>query len=507
MAMTSSGGRSRRRLPFPPPSWRHSSWQRQVWARTAELARPRFVFLNAGRGAGKDIVAIRCVLRDALKWYAIQRGRIQRGEQLARLNPIVKVWVLAPQEDNIKQTWEDWKGELRALAEEWAPIVGIEGTETDWLFKEVIRERKLILFGRGQIEIEKRLTSTKNALRGPGVDLCHWTEFATETVPGELERAFLAELPGTMTRAGRLGRAYMTTTPKGPEGGFYQEMVKRFGDGAVQAVADGELLSEDGLNYYHHVTSFANEFFTPEQVEQIRAEAADGWLYEQERLGKFVIGESGGERAFKREWVEKCLRSRREDRKGKFRRFTCGVDIARFGHDETAFVVVDDETGDVVRVEFARGRSGAEIVEDLKRLHGEFPGIEFFVDSTGHRGYIADFAPSWLHLTETQFSREKEKWVGGLRMLLQMGRLGIPDPEAMPGLSGEEKEALRKLIKQVLHYIKVVKNSGGIDFRHPPGEHDDGVDGLMLASMRLAARLQETLGAEGTKKSLGRLVL
>lgn len=41
---------------------------------------------------------------------------------------------------------------------------------------------------------------------------------------------------------------------------------------------------------------------------------------------------------------------------------------------------------------------------------------------------------------------------------------------------------------------------------HPPGEHDDGVDALMLATMRLARRMQETLGAASTKQAVGKLV-
>ncbi len=289
----------------------------------------------------------------------------------------------------------------------------------------MVRENKLIVFGRGELEIEKRLTSTRDALRGPGVDLVHWTEFATETSLGELDRAFRGELPGTLTRAGRLGRVYTTTTPKGPMGGYWEELVRRFGSEAFTDVTDGELLSADGLSFYVHATSFENEFLTPEQRIQIEAEKTNGWLYEQERLAKFVIGDLGGEKAFARAWVEKCLVGSTPVRDG-FRQIIFGVDIARFGEDETCYVGVDDSSGDVVRVEFHKGRSGADVVEDLKRLYGEFPGCQFFVDSTGHRGYIADFAPSWLPFTETHFARQKEKWVGGLRMLFQTRRSQLP---------------------------------------------------------------------------------
>ena len=492
-------------LEFPPPGWMHAAWQRRVWDKTRDLVRPSIIFMNAGRGAGKDIIAIRCILRDALKWYERQKRRKASGEERATLNPLVKVWVVAPQENNIKQTWEDWKGELRDLAACWGPPCGFGDSETEWLFREVVRENKLIVFGRGELEIEKRLTSTRDALRGPGVDLVHWTEFATETSLGELDRAFRGELPGTLTRAGRLGRVYTTTTPKGPMGGYWEELGRRFGGEAFTEVTDGELLSADGLSLYVHATSFENEFLTPEQRIQIEAERTNGWLYEQERLARFVIGDLGGEKAFARAWVEKCLVGSTPAREG-FRQIIFGVDIARFGEDETCYVGVDDSSGDLVRVEFHKGRSGADVVEDLKRLYGEFPGCLFFVDSTGHRGYIADFAPSWLPFTETHFARQKEKWVGGLRMLFQTGRLRIPSPEAHPGLDGVSRAAVRKLLHQVVSFVRVVRQNGGIEFRHPPGEHDDGVDALMLATMRLAKRMQETLGAKGTKQAVGKLV-
>lgn len=492
-----------------------SAWQRRVWRATADLSKPRFIYLNAGRGAGKDIIAVRCVLRDALRWYSLQKRRRAAGRMRLALNPLVKIWVAAPQDHNLTQTWDDYRGALMELAAEWGPQAGFDSTETDWLFREIVREGKIVLLGRGEIEIEKRITSTRNALRGPGVDLCHWTEFASENTPGEIQRAFHEELPGTMTRSGRLGRFYGTTTPRGPMGSFWDELALRFGDDAIrdagQAVAshDGEfveLKSNDGLYYYGVTDSYANEFLSPEQREAIRAESANGWLYEQERKAQFVIGDLGGDRAFERWWVEKCMIRERAARDG-FRRVWWGVDIARMGTDETVHLGIDDVSGEILRIEVHSKRTGPEIIEDLKRLHNEYPGSTFFVDSTGHRGYIADFAPSWLPIVETQFSREKEKWVGGLKMLLQMGKIRIPDPERCAGLEGQEREALRKLLKQVFAFVRIVKQNGTIVYSHPQGEHDDCVDALLLASMRMAERLQETLGAAGTRRAIGKIVV
>jgi hypothetical protein len=497
-------------LAFPPASWVFSSWQREGWEATRKLDKPVYIDYVAGRGAGKDILAERCALRDILKLYGLKKQRQARGELREVLNPLVSAWVIAPQENNLKQAWEDWKGMLSSLAKEWSPSVGFGENERDWLFREVVRENMIVLFGRGEIEIQKRLTSTRDALRGPGVDVVHSTESSVETVPGEFDRAYKEELPGTMTRAGRLGRIYFSASPKGPFGGYYADLDRRYGVGVATA-HDSEafkrtVFSKDGLSMIRRATSFDNELLSKEQVSQIEAERANGWMFEQERLGLFVVGDLGGERAFERAWVEKCIVGMRPAREG-WRQIVFGVDIARLGDDETCYLGVDDETGDVVRVEFYKKRTGTEVVADLERLEREFPGAVFYVDSTGHRGYIADFAPSRLSIHETQFSRQKEKWVGGLKMLLQMGKLRIPDPDTFAGLTAQEKECLRKLIRQLLIFVRTVKQSGTVVYGHPAGDHDDGADALILATMRMATRLQETLGAKGTKDKMRGLVI
>lgn len=486
--------------------WHFAPWQARVWRRTRRLEAPRFVFLSAGRGAGKDILAIRSILRDALKLYGRKKRRLARGEMREVLNPLVKVWVLASAQGHLDQAWADWRGELEALARYWAPLSGFEPHETSWLFREVVRERSYILFGRGELEIEMRVTSTKDNLRGPGVDLVHWTEFAMERTTGELHRAFRTELQGTITRAGRLGRVYTTTTPKGPHGGYYDELIKRFQGVRFQDVQCDGVFSGDGLSYYHHAEWHENDLLTPEQVAMIEAEKVYGWQYDQERLARFVIGDLGGSAAFKREWVSKCMVDFLTQRDG-YRQILFGVDIARFGDDFTAYVGIDDSSGEIVHVERHAKKTGADIVADLQRLHSQYPGAHFYLDSTGHRGYIADFAPSWMPLTETQFSREKEKWVGGLTMLLQMGRIRIPDPETCGGLSGEMRDGLRQLLKEMLAFVRVVKSSGGIEFAHPPGENDDVLDALMMAVMRLAARMQETMGPDRTRDAIGSLIV
>jgi hypothetical protein len=511
------------KLPFPPPTWQWSEWQRGVWRDTAKLELPKSIWMNCGRGAGKDIIAIRCIIRDAMKLWQRKKRQAQAGKHVP-MNPIVKIWVVAFQDANLDQTWADWNGELKHLAEQWGAVSGYEATETDWLFREIVREGKIVLFGRGEIEIEKRLVYTRGALRGQGVDFVHWTEHAHEQFPGMFLRGLKDELQGTITRAGRLGRMYSTTTPREPDEPYAVELKTRFGNDVLD-VANGSARSANGLDVYYSFDSYSCEFLEPWQVTQIRAEEADGWRYERERLARFVVGDLGGELVFDRAWIEKCLYQKRaEPARPKaavdeleewqrarmprrhvvaFRPRTCGVDIARFGEDETAYFVIEEwdeppvptakasgPCAVIVHAELHRKLPGQEVVADLKRLHDEW-GCDYVVDETGHRGYIADFAPSWLNFTATQFGRHKEKWVTGLKMLLQMGRLFIPDPETSEGLDDAVRDALRKLIKQLCQYTKTVRGSGAIEYSHPSGGHDDAVDGCMLGCMRIIERIQE----------------
>lgn len=562
------GNGGRLELPFPPGFWGWSRFQRRVWNATLDLDRPKLIVLTFGRGAGKDVVADRCMIRDLIALWGRKKKQLaaaERGDAGARAmvtNPMVAGWLIAPADANLAQTRDDWNGELRRLARHWGTMAGYEEENTEWLFRRTVRDQQWTLFGEGEIEVGERLSSTKNALRGPGIDLVKWTEFAMETSPGEIGRAWKEELRGTTTRAGRLGRIYLTTTPKGPFGEFHEEMRRLFGEDVFE-VADGvegrvlrewegagrpagwrdeatgarvvegvvegawgERWSEDGLGVFFQGDSFCCEYLTEDQEALIRGEAG-GWEYVQERRARMVIADMSGDAAFGRKDVEKCvvpappvgsavaspaeddrLAHRRPAGRGpRFRRIRVGVDIARFGDDFTVYCGVDIDTGEIVYLERKKHADGQEVVSDLERIAGMFPGCEFLVDDTGHRGYVSDFAPRSMNITGTQFSRAKEKWVGGLKMLFQMGRLRIPDPERYPGLSPEMRAALRELLKEVLSFQRVVKQSGAVEYRHPKGMHDDCVDALMLGTMEMAGELRGKVDAKGNWDKVARAMV
>ena len=522
-------------LEFPLKAWRWSRWQRDVWNATRDLDLPSKVFLNAGRGAGKDIVSIRCILRDALKLYSEKkRATMEGGDSRwvgVSMNPVVKIWVVAPGDDNLAQVWDDWRGELRAIAREWGAVAGHDENDHEWFFREIVREGKYVVFGTNEIVIERRLTVTKGALRGAGVDFTHWTEFALQTAPGQLFRAYRQELQGTRVRAGRQGRLYATTTPYEPEGVFHEELVKAIGEDVTE-IENAGAMSEDGLTYYHSVDSFANDFLTETQRKEIESERADGWIFERERLARFVIGDKGGEKVFPREWIEGCLHapaerptamredkewvlvagSRTAEREERLRmvprRIQGGCDIARLGNDATWLLPIDQDTGEILTARVLRKETGPAVISAMEQVSGDFPQTQWHVDDTGHRGYIADFAPKKLKIVAHQFSRAKEKWVNALRILLETGRLRIPDPKRCAWMTPGEKAAMELLIKELLNFVKIVNpKTNAVEYRHPNGMTDDGVDALMLGSMGISEMLPGRKDLKEVKRKVGRIMI
>ena len=466
--------------PFPPPHWLFSEWQREVWNETLDLGLPKTIWMNCGRGAGKDILAIRCVIRDALKLY-LEKKNAPKVRGLV-LNPIVKVWLLAPSDHALVQTRRDFEGELRDLAAAW------ELPDED-LWHHHRRDCSFSIFGKSEIEIHYQVTSRKDSLRGPGVDLCLYTEFAAET----REAAFREELKGTLTRAGRLGRLYAYSTPKGPQGLFYEEC-KRVagGEHELAKVQNRMIRSEDGLEIYAHADSLQNDFLTDHQRAQIAAEKVDGCIYDQERGAKFVVLDKGGSVVYPREIIAKNFAHRPPDKRG--RNYVVGVDISRLGDDWTVFVVLDYDAKAVVRVERYQKTTGPEIVSHMERIAKELGqgGTEFLMDATSHQAFIKDFCPRYLRVTELKvYDKDKERMVLGLRFLMDLGKVTLPDPDRWPFKSEAERDAAKVMHKELLQFTKVVDSRGRIRYSAPPGAHDDTVCALYQACDPIARSLMQ----------------
>lgn len=506
-------GKGRRRaavrLAFPPRSWEFSRWQRDVWNATLDWRRVPLVLLCAGRGAGKDILAIRCGIRDLLALYEYRTSGQEERENPKIKNivrkPLVHGLICAPSEHALKQTLEDFEGTLKALESEW-------GLEEGTLFKHHVREKKWSIFGRGLIEVKYQVTTRKDSLRGPGYDVVLYTEFATET----REDAYLRELKGTVTRAGRLGRVYAYGSPKGPQGLLWREAAAVFeggqeGERRLREFENGMHVHESGLRMFAHATSFLNDYLTQQQKESIRAEElVDPDGFAQERLARFVHLSIGHRAVYARELVERCLRPMspvaKDERERGRRKISVGVDVARLGTDRTVFVGVDEGTAEIVLIESFAETVGTEIVEHMVRIAGMFgrQNVEFQLDATSHQAFLADFLPAGirceLHHMQGRQSRSKEHLVLGLRTLMAMGRAWIPSPDASPGMPDGMREEVRSLISEVLQFQRFVSGDGSAGYSHPPGGHDDRVSAWMLAMAPVADDVRKPSAAEQERR-------
>lgn len=462
-------------LPFPPPWWRFSRWQRDLWNATLDPVRPSKVWINAGRGAGKDIIAIRMALRDAFASY--QRKKRARGAEV--LNPLVKGWIVAPSEKALTQTKADFHGELLDLEKRW-------GLPRGKLFRHHKRGGFWSIFGPGEIEFHYLLTSREDALRGPGVDVCLYTEFASET----REAAYTVELNGTLNRAGRDGRAYLYSTPKGETGLFWREVKRVCGsEERLRKVEDGSVLSEDGNELYVHATAFANGFLTTVQRERIEAERATGSVFEQERLAKFVVLTASAGEVYPRHEVEKCFVRVAPPRS---RNVVVGVDLGFEGADDTVFASVDFESGFLFDIEFHAKMSGPAKVERIRQLRDEHGfSTEFIMDATSQQSMLGDWVPVHVRLTPLKvYDREKERLVLNARHLMQIGRVKIPDPDRFEFRDERQQAAFRKLVKQLLQFQRTVSRLGVVKYGHPAGEHDDGAVAWYMALDPIARSLK-----------------
>ncbi len=479
----------RKRLKFPPRSWQMSPWQSDAWRETENLEDLKKIHFVCGRGAGKDIAVIRLVLRDALKLYGKKREQKRLGQLPSELNPIVKIWVIAPSDDNLAQPWADWKGALDSLAIEWGEESGHDPSDHSWLYREIIRENKYILFGAGEIEIEKRLSSTKNALRGPGVDIVHWSEFAIQTSSGELITAYTMDLPGTITRAGRLGRVYTTTTPLDDGSDWAMLMRQEVGEEFKEV---RNQFRRFGRVAYCNADSFSNTFLTQDQLDSIQMEKVRGESFERERLGLVVDVQESMESVFPLTEIKKNYITQPIKRKGSFRSISCGLDVARLGGDSTVATDVDVETIQILRVRAWQKTTGPEIIniiESTARNYG-IPNVEIQIDETSHQAYLQDWVPDAIRVMPRKFyENEKARLILNLLFLLQIGKLKIPHPDEYPFANEDERAGIRLLVSQLIQFRKVVTSQKKVKYQAPGRMHDDAVISLALAVYPIAEQI------------------
>ena len=286
-----------------------------------------------------------------------------------------------------------------------------------------------LLLRNGSVIYSLPAGKTGDFVRGYTLDLLIVDEAAYV-----LERVWTSILPmvAVSFKSRGLGRVILLSTPQGKRGYFYD----CFGD--------------DGFRKWH-VSALdcgrLDKGFLERERRRLTASQ-----FAQEWLGEFV---DDYQQFFKTELVRRCMTLKSWDgvRRGVY---YLGVDVARYGRDETAFVVVEssgfgvDERLRVVLVEVSRCASVVDTVGRCLALDGRFGFRRLFIDDTGVGGGVTDFLQERLgrkvvglnnasKRVETRDERDedgfkdkkrgilKEDLYSNVLVLLERGRLELLD--------------------------------------------------------------------------------
>lgn len=149
-----------------------------------------------------------------------------------------------------------------------------------------------------------------------------------------------------------------------------------------------------------------------------------------------------------------------------------GVDIARAGADETAFVICSITKDDYVKVEWVETHSKSKITETAGRvveLAGEYPEMQIYMDESGLGAGALDIVKerNVSNATGVVFSTDmRNRMYSGVKLALEQNRLKL-------------NESDRKMIDQFSNYTGKQTSEGR--WHIVKGEkHDDCVDALAL---------------------------
>ena len=166
--------------------------------------------------------------------------------------------------------------------------------------------------------------------------------------------------------------------------------------------------------------------------------------------------------------------------------YVCGLDIARRGDDETAFVVLEVLPFEnvavapifVTYVETIQKQSLTYVIGRALALHSIFNFKKMFVDTTGLGAGVTDILTERLPgiIEEFTFSRtSKSELFNNVKILMQQGRLKFPKYTEVPDANA------KKLFYQFLSIQREYRGDSEIPrIYHDNGTHDDLVCSLAL---------------------------
>lgn len=266
-------------------------------------------------------------------------------------------------------------------------VIAASLKQAGWLFEKILGEINLLV-QRGELELEKDPTKTEIAIKGGGKVLCLPAGktgnlirgLTIDVLIGE-EAAYIPEIVWTsvlpmlaVSRKVR-GRGWiiLLSTPFGKGGYFFDS----FGDPEFKSF---HLSSED-------CPRIPKSWLEKEKKRLSRE------MYAQEYLGEFI---DDYRQLFSTELIKKCagfIEWSFEKEYDRSKRYYMGVDVARYGGDENAFVIAEMDNKKmikIVKVITSTRKPLTDTIGHIKKLHDKFGFRKIFIDDGGIGGGLTD---------------------------------------------------------------------------------------------------------------------
>jgi len=301
-------------------------------------------------------------------------------------------------------------------------------------------------------------TTSKDTVRGHTPDELIVDEAAF--VPDEVYEAAEPSLAATFDTGGSV--VYIST-PFGMRGKFYQAF-------------------QDSSFSTYHVPSTEIAHVSQQYLKDKEAKCLEN-EFRQEYLAEFV---EDVDTYFPRPLVMSVagdIEEVKEPREGFL--YFLGVDIARYGMDETVFIVLEVDpttsTGQVVEITRTAKKPTTDTMGRIKELHKKWKFRTIYPDETSLGGGVVDVLLeaklpvkpiSFGARAENRKESNKEYMYKSLKWLMENKKIKIPH--------------YHKLINQLVELREDYTASGRLMVKHPERGHDDYPDALALACLALA---------------------
>ena len=259
------------------------------------------------------------------------------------------------------------------------------------------------------------------------------------------------------------GQMILISTPFGKRGRFYQA----FGDDTFEK---------------YHVRSIDSPLIT-ESFLSGQISSKTELEYKQEYEGEFLEEQ---DTYFPRELVLNCIQEyEMTDGPRDHCNYYLGVDCARYGLDETVYIIVELGIEGIAKVMFTHATAKkplTDIIGRVKSLHEKWDFSGIYIDSSGLGGGAVDsLIGAGLPIKNIKIGRDpakyadsvqftiinKEEIYKNLKLLMEQGKIYFPK--------------IDKLIHQLCELQYEFTEAGHLKLHHPENGHDDWPDSLALA--------------------------